>query len=227
MGKSERRRGALSSGRLTPNVRVALVGVCAFLVIALMVQFRLLSGLDDAVVQARKGVAVPILDGWSWLAAILISIELSMLYASAGALALRRAGMGRWSLAPFGFLLTAPLEIAMKLTLRQPVVPLQFRRSGGVYPFFSVELGGSFPSGHALRAGFLCLFLAILLWERGGTINRSASVALVVLALMLGFARVYMGHHWMTDVVAGLLLGGSLALLLAPPVARRLKVRPL
>jgi len=43
-----------------------------------------------------------------------------------------------------------------------------------------------------------------------------------LLALAFGFARIYMGDHWPSDVVAGLALGASSALLVAPPVARRL-----
>lgn len=63
------------------------------------------------------------------------------------------------------------------------------------------------------------------LWYRGGLAARATSIVLLLLALAFGFARIYMGYHWTSDVVAGLALGGSLALLVAPPVAERLRAR--
>ena len=68
----------------------------------------------------------------------------------------------------------------------------------------------SYPSGHA--AASLCLYggLAVLAWHF--TRNRPLQLTLTVLAVVLppvvGFARMYRGFHHLTDILAGLLLGG-------------------
>ena len=61
----------------------------------------------------------------------------------------------------------------------------------------------SFPSGHALNATIIAGVLAYLLVSR----TRSGRVALVAVplavvhTLLMGLSRVYLGAHWLTDVV--------------------------
>lgn len=68
----------------------------------------------------------------------------------------------------------------------------------------------SFPSGHA--AASLCLYgaLAVLAWRL--TSNRPLQLVLtgaaVLVPLVVAFCRMYRGYHHLTDVLAGLLLGG-------------------
>jgi undecaprenyl-diphosphatase len=57
----------------------------------------------------------------------------------------------------------------------------------------------SFPSGHAVRAMMLAV---ILLGLSPGT-----GIALLAWAPLVGLARVAMGLHYLSDVVAGMLLG--------------------
>ena len=76
----------------------------------------------------------------------------------------------------------------------------------------------SFPSGHVLHYtvfyGFLAFVLAISFrpsWLRNALIG--VCLALIVL---VGPSRVYLGEHWLSDVVGGYLIG---ALLLVPLIA--------
>lgn len=57
----------------------------------------------------------------------------------------------------------------------------------------------SFPSDHAT----LAFAVAALIWQ----IDRKISLALFALAALLGFARVYVGAHYPTDVIGGAMLG--------------------
>jgi membrane-associated phospholipid phosphatase len=52
--------------------------------------------------------------------------------------------------------------------------------------------------------------------------DRVAGTAMLVLAALLAFARVYVGTHYPGDVLAGALLGTTVALLLARTPLRRL-----
>ncbi len=69
--------------------------------------------------------------------------------------------------------------------------------------------GYSFPSGHALNAALgAAVFLLVVLPRTRGRIRRAALVAAgVAVPLITAYARVVLGVHWMSDVVAGLLLG--------------------
>lgn len=71
----------------------------------------------------------------------------------------------------------------------------------------------SFPSGHASSIGAVGMAVA-LLWPR------LRGVAFCV-ALWLAITRVFVGAHYPSDVVAGLLLGGCVALGLSRLASRR------
>ena len=71
------------------------------------------------------------------------------------------------------------------------------------------ESSPSFPSGHTLNTTvvigvlvyIMCLQLAVL-WAR-----ITAIAAGVIFIIAMGLSRVFLGHHWLTDVMAGWFLG--------------------
>jgi membrane-associated phospholipid phosphatase len=66
----------------------------------------------------------------------------------------------------------------------------------------------SFPSGHAMNALALYVALALILgasWTRGRRL--AAVLAAVLLAIAIGVSRVYLGDHYLSDVVAGWIAG--------------------
>ncbi|MGW1071259.1 phosphatase PAP2 family protein [Streptomyces sp. NPDC002537] len=70
----------------------------------------------------------------------------------------------------------------------------------------------AFPSGHALTATVTCGLLVWLLWlhrVRAGVVRAALAVS-AVSVVGVGFTRLYLGVHWLSDVVAGWLLGGAL-----------------
>jgi membrane-associated phospholipid phosphatase len=69
--------------------------------------------------------------------------------------------------------------------------------------------GSSFPSGHVIIYMGVYGFLAFLahVWIRSDIIRRSVVGFLMSMLALVGPSRVYLGHHWFTDVLASYLLG--------------------
>jgi membrane-associated phospholipid phosphatase len=69
----------------------------------------------------------------------------------------------------------------------------------------------SFPSGHAIASAVTAVGLVLLLAPPGKQRWRW-EVRAVVFAVVMALSRVYLRAHWLSDVVAGGLLGAALAL---------------
>jgi undecaprenyl-diphosphatase len=73
------------------------------------------------------------------------------------------------------------------------------------------EYSASFPSGHSLNsiviAGIVAYLVILRLKTTRARILTAAAAA--VFALTMGLSRVYLGHHWLTDVLAAWTLGAA------------------
>ncbi|WP_329337489.1 phosphatase PAP2 family protein [Streptomyces sp. NBC_00663] len=127
-------------------------------------------------------------------------------------LSVRRRG-GEDAAPSVAALLWAPLAAGVAVLINVPIRgfverPRPFVDHDGLEVLVSGKTDYSFVSDHAT----ITMALAVGLFVA----NRKFGVAGLLLALLEGFCRVYMGVHYPTDVLGGLALGTAVALLLSP-----------
>ncbi|HSD31074.1 MAG TPA: phosphatase PAP2 family protein [Gemmatimonadales bacterium] len=111
---------------------------------------------------------------------------------------------------PLAFL----LDSAIKLLVRHPRPTVAM---------IALPPDFSFPSGHAVAASALYVTLALLAAgvERRAGPRRLLIASGVLVAVLVAWSRVYLGVHYLTDVVGGLMLGTAGAIVAARRVQDR------
>lgn len=98
-------------------------------------------------------------------------------------------------------LLAGAVQLSAKRLARQWQVQRPFTQ--GLSPnHLGHSLRPGFPSTHAVVMGFVTAFLAL------GPTDALTAASLVLLSAVTGWARVYAGAHFPSDVLAGWTLGG-------------------
>ncbi|MGI6497801.1 MAG: phosphatase PAP2 family protein [Oscillospiraceae bacterium] len=95
-------------------------------------------------------------------------------------------------------------EIILKSLVARP---RPFWEIDALVSLLPMQGGFSFPSGHTASA-----FAAASVYFRGAP-NRWAKVLFLFLAALMGFSRLYVGVHYLSDVMAGAVLGFAWGLL--------------
>lgn len=102
-----------------------------------------------------------------------------------------------------------PLEMGAKLAVARPR-PRDYLAAD---PLLHSSHG--FPSGHALASAALYGMLLVLLRRRVRSRRWQQVITggILLLILLIGFSRIYIGAHWPSDVLGGFALGGAYCLL--------------
>jgi len=184
------------------STHTALAAALAFTLLAILVQLGLTTPYDEAGLRGVLAIRSP----------ALTSVMLVFTTAGGGLIALPFAlAFGAW-LATFRGRSTAGFYVLDCLTGwgMHALLKLVFGRAR---PTLIPRLHGagwvSFPSGHAMTSTVIYGLAILLATERSrGTIgSRVMIVAGCVLIAGVSFSRVYLGVHYPSDVVAGMLGG--------------------
>ena len=92
------------------------------------------------------------------------------------------------------------------------LLKLVFQRPRPDLPWAKTPLDYSFPSGHTMNSLVFYLALALIAWVIWGPrVGIPATIGALILAVLIGISRIYLGAHYFSDVVAGFIAGPGLA----------------
>ncbi len=114
---------------------------------------------------------------------------------------------------PLAFFFLGIGEIYGKNILPHPGPPFfMVKKPTTIFPKFHVVQPYAYPSGHAGRSAFLAVVLTAMVIRRFWQKREKAALFVLVIfgyALFVWVSRIYLGHHWFSDIMGGILLGGA------------------
>ncbi|HKW51206.1 MAG TPA: phosphatase PAP2 family protein, partial [Candidatus Eisenbacteria bacterium] len=122
-----------------------------------------------------------------------------------GALFLTRRARGALALVVLALTLTVADQVSAKVIKPMVKRPRPSVVLADSHPLFGVRRSYSFPSVHAVNFSAALPIVA--------TVFPPAAIPAAVVAALVCFSRIYVGDHWPSDVLGGILLGLGLGLL--------------
>jgi membrane-associated phospholipid phosphatase len=117
----------------------------------------------------------------------------------------------------FFFGLIHLIELFSKAFVSHPGPPFLFFKYdlGFTFPSSYIQPGSSYPSGHLARTAFIAVLFAFIIYcskKLSATQKRLLYCLIVIIAGLMFTSRIYLGEHWLSDVIGGSLLGAAMGL---------------
>ncbi len=162
------------------------------------------AGLDDPVLAAAKSVRSPALD-MATTAYTNIGGTVGMPIIAVGIMIFLATRRRSWT--PVILMLSAGLGSLIITILGKPIFGRSRPDMADAIPPY--EHSASFPSGHSLNSIVIAGIVAYLIILRLKTTKARVITVVVAaaFAFTMGLSRVYLGHHWLTDVLAAWAIG--------------------
>lgn len=126
----------------------------------------------------------------------------------------------RWNalFIPLFFFFLVMGEVYGKSVVHHPAPPFfMIKNPTTMFPKYYINEQFSYPSGHAARAVFLAIIFLYITLRTSFFKKKNIRIGIVfVLTAYIGLvsiSRIYLGHHWLSDIVGGWLLGGGMIFL--------------
>lgn len=144
----------------------------------------------------RTPAGIKILSIISWLGEWTIIVPLALIIVALFWIKQKKDFIWPFLTAVFGGEITGQI---LKMLVHRP------RPLGGIDP----ESTFSFPSGHAIIAVTFYGFLTYYFWQKSKSQAQKYFIAAlgIILILLIGFSRLYLGVHYLSDVLAGYVVG--------------------
>jgi undecaprenyl-diphosphatase len=179
-------------------VLIAVLVILGFVAEAIRQQEVFL--LDTTATPFLHGIQSPFMDGlMNTLTTIGSSFVLVPLFVVAVILLTRRRRFGAATFLGVATVGGVIIEYTMKLVFARPRPQLAWAH---------VQPDYSFPSGHTMNSAVFYVALALIIWSIfGRRIGVASMTVAVILTIGVGISRIYLGYHYLSDVVGGFAAG--------------------
>ncbi len=194
---------------------LAIILLFGFLLFTLLVHFDLFTGLDLSATQNLQKYIPRSLDTIFSLFSLFGSFEIVLLIIFV--LWAINKKLNYFNVLIF-FGLFHIFEFIGKVLVNHPGPPSRFFRYDlpFLFPSSGISTGFSYPSGHMGRTIFLSIILIFLIYytKRFSKFQKQVFyVFIVVFDLIMFISRIYLGEHWLSDILGATILGASFSFL--------------